>query len=139
MENKDNTLFLAFESEEVTFFADLILPIPVPKLFTYRVPRGMTEIIKIGARVIVPFGKRNGRVLTAIVAKLHNTPPTGYQARYINEILDDYPLTTSYQLELFRWIAEYYMCCIGEVMNVALPSGLKISSQSKVQWSGMCS
>lgn len=134
VENKADTLFLSFDSEEVTFFADLILPIPVPKLFTYRVPRGMAEVIKIGARVIVPFGKRNGRVLTAIVAKLHNTPPTGYQARYINEILDDYPLTTSYQLELFRWIAEYYMCCIGEVMNVALPSGLKISSQSKVQF-----
>ena len=94
----------------------------------------MAEIIKIGARVIVPFGKRNGRVLTAIVAKLHNTPPTGYQARYINEILDEYPLTTGYQLELFKWISEYYMCCIGEVMNVALPSGLKISSQSKVQF-----
>ncbi|AKD58682.1 primosomal protein N' [Spirosoma radiotolerans] len=134
MENKANTLFLSFESEEVTFFADLILPIPVPKLFTYRVPRGMAEVLKIGARVIVPFGKKNGRVLTAIVAKLHNTPPTGYQARYINEILDEYPLTTSYQLELFKWISEYYMCCIGEVMNVALPSGLKISSQSKVQF-----
>ncbi|WP_227699029.1 replication restart helicase PriA [Spirosoma radiotolerans] len=134
VENKANTLFLSFESEEVTFFADLILPIPVPKLFTYRVPRGMAEVLKIGARVIVPFGKKNGRVLTAIVAKLHNTPPTGYQARYINEILDEYPLTTSYQLELFKWISEYYMCCIGEVMNVALPSGLKISSQSKVQF-----
>ncbi|GAB3789732.1 primosomal protein N' [Spirosoma horti] len=134
VENKANTLFLPFESEEITFFADLILPIPVPKLFTYRVPRGMAEVLKIGARVIVPFGKKNGRVLTAIVAKLHNTPPTGYQARYINELLDEYPLTTSYQLELFKWISEYYMCCIGEVMNVALPSGLKISSQSKVQF-----
>lgn len=112
----------------------MILPIPVPKLFTYRVPRGMADGIKIGARVIVPFGKKNGRVFTAIVARLHNTPPTGYQARYINETLDEYPLTTSYQLELFRWIADYYMCCIGEVMNVALPSGLKISSQSKVQF-----
>ncbi len=134
MENQANTLFLSFDSEEITFFADLILPIPVPKLFTYRVPRGMAEAIKIGARVIVPFGKKNGRVLTAIVARLHNTPPSGYQARYINELLDDLSLITSYQLELFRWISEYYMCCIGEVMNVALPSGLKISSQSKVQF-----
>ncbi|QMW01427.1 primosomal protein N' [Spirosoma foliorum] len=133
MENQLNTLFSSFESEEITFFADLILPIPVPKLFTYRVPRGMADTLKIGARVIVPFGKKNSRVLTAVVAKLHNSPPTAYQARYISEVLDEYPLVTGYQLELFRWMAEYYMCCIGDVMNVALPSGLKISSQSKVQ------
>ncbi|WP_420149678.1 replication restart helicase PriA, partial [Spirosoma sp.] len=94
----------------------------------------MAEILKIGARVIVPFGKNNGRVLTAVVARLHNSPPTAYQARYISEVLDEYPLVTGYQLELFRWMAEYYMCCIGDVMNVALPSGLKISSQSKVQF-----
>ena len=119
--------------EEVTFFADLILPIPVPKLFTYRVPREMADVLKIGARVIVPFGKNNGRVFTAIIARLHHSPPTGYQARYITEVLDEYPLVTGYQLELFRWMADYYMCCVGDVMNIALPSGLKISSQSKVQ------
>nr|WP_208493021.1 primosomal protein N' [Spirosoma utsteinense] len=111
----------------------MILPIPVPRLFTYRVPREMAEVLKIGARVIVPFGKNNGRVFTAVVARLHNSPPTNYQARYITEVLDEYPLVTGYQLELFRWMAEYYMCCVGEVMNIALPSGLKISSQSKVQ------
>ena len=133
MENAANTLFSSFEAEEVTFFADLILPIPVPKLFTYRVPREMAEILKIGARVIVPFGKNNGRVFTAVIARLHNSPPTGYQARYITEVLDEYPLVTGYQLELFRWMADYYMCCVGDVMNIALPSGLKISSQSKVQ------
>ena len=133
MENQIYPLFETAEAEEVTFFADLILPIPVPRLFTYRVPRSMTDGLKIGARVIVPFGRNNGRVLTAVVARLHNSPPTAYQARYISEVLDDYPLVTGYQLELFRWMAEYYMCCIGDVMNVALPSGLKISSQSKVQ------
>ena len=133
MENSFSPLFAAFDQEEVTFFADLILPIPVPKLFTYRVPRGMAEVLKIGARVIVPFGKKNSRVLTAVVAKLHNSPPAAYQARYISEVLDEYPLVTGYQLELFKWMAEYYMCCVGDVMNVALPSGLKISSQSKVQ------
>lgn len=134
MNDQIHTLFSTFTGEEVTFFADLILPLPVPKLFTYRVPREMAESLKIGARVIVPFGKNNGRVLTAVVARLHNSPPTAYQARYISEILDEYPLVTGYQLELFRWMAEYYMCCIGEVMNVALPAGLKISSQSKVQF-----
>ncbi|GAB3644024.1 primosomal protein N' [Spirosoma arcticum] len=133
VENSVHTLFSSVDAEEVTFFADLILPIPVPKLFTYRVPREMADILKIGARVIVPFGKNNGRVFTAVIARLHNSPPTGYQARYITEVLDEYPLVTGYQLELFQWMAEYYMCCVGDVMNIALPSGLKISSQSKVQ------
>ncbi|WP_288424641.1 primosomal protein N' [uncultured Spirosoma sp.] len=134
METADYSLFSTLDTDEVTVFADLILPIPVPRLFTYRVPRGMADLLRIGARVIVPFGKKNSRVLTAIVAKLHNSPPTAYQARYISEVLDEYPLVTGYQLELFRWMAEYYMCTIGEVMNIALPSGLKISSQSKVQY-----
>lgn len=82
--------------------------------------------------MIVPFGK--SRVMTAVVAKMHNHPPAKYQAKYVLELLDEYPLVTHHQLELFRWMAEYYMCCIGEVMNVALPSGLKITSQSKVQF-----
>lgn len=69
-----------------------------------------------------------------MVASLHNHPPQNYQARYVLELLDEYPLVTGYQLQLFAWMAEYYMCCIGEVMNVALPSGLKITSQSKVQY-----
>lgn len=134
MENQSYSLFSVPDTDEVTVFADLILPIPVPKLFTYRVPRAMAELVKIGARVIVPFGKNNSRVMTAVVARLHNSPPTAYQARYISELLDEYPLVTGYQLELFRWMAAYYMCSIGDVMNIALPSGLKISSQSKVQF-----
>ncbi|WP_310589335.1 replication restart helicase PriA [Fibrivirga algicola] len=127
-----NTLFPQTIEEEVTLFVDLILPIPVPRLFTYRVKREMASLIKIGARVIVPFGK--SRVITAVVAGLHNHPPQNYQARYVLELLDEYPLVTGYQLQLFTWMAEYYMCCIGEVMNVALPSGLKITSRSKVQY-----
>ncbi|HEV7346817.1 replication restart helicase PriA [Telluribacter sp.] len=118
--------------DEVTTFADLILPVPIPRLFTYRVPRTMSELIKVGARVIVQFGKN--RVITAVVARLHHHPPTDYQAKYIMELLDEEPIVTAYQLELFSWMADYYLCTIGEVMNVALPSGLKITSQSKVQY-----
>ncbi|MEZ0542628.1 replication restart helicase PriA [Fibrella arboris] len=127
-----DSLFSYNVAEEVTLFVDLVLPVPVPRLFTYRVKREMAALIKIGARVIVPFGK--SRVITAVVASLHNHPPQNYQARYVLELLDEYPLITGYQLQLFSWMAEYYMCCVGEVMNVALPSGLKITSQSKVQY-----
>jgi primosomal protein N' (replication factor Y) len=120
------------DPEEVTLFADLILPIPVPQLFTYRVPRVMAASIKNGARVVVPFGK--SRILTGVVAQIHQKPPNKYQAKYIAELLDEEPLVSTFQMELFKWIADYYVCSIGEVMNVALPSGLKISSQSKVQF-----
>jgi primosomal protein N' (replication factor Y) (superfamily II helicase) len=118
--------------EEITYFADVILPVPVPRLFTYRVPREFKETVRVGGRCIVQFGK--SKVLTAVVARIHTHPPQQYQAKYILDVLDDYPLVTQHQLNLFAWIAEYYMCCIGEAMNIALPSGLKISSQSKIQY-----
>lgn len=117
--------------EEQTLFADVILPVPIPRMFTYRVPRVMVPTIKKGARVIVEFGKN--RVVTAIVGNLHPKPPEKYQAKYILELLDNEPLVTPSQLWLFEWIADYYMCNIGEVMNVALPSGLKVTSQSRIQ------
>ncbi|MEO6285540.1 MAG: primosomal protein N' [Dyadobacter sp.] len=121
----------SFFEEETTLFADLILPVPIPSLFTYRVPREMSGLIKVGARVIVQFGQK--RVITAVVARLHSNPPVKYQAKYILELLDEQPIVTTRQLELFNWIAEYYLCNIGEVLNVALPAGLKITSQSRIQ------
>jgi primosomal protein N' (replication factor Y) len=120
------------EEEKVTLFVDVILPVPVPNLFTYRVPFNLNDVLKIGARVIVEFGKK--RVLTAITARIHQKPPQKYAAKYILELLDEHPIITSAQLELFEWIANYYMCCIGEVMNAALPSGMKISSESRLQY-----
>jgi primosomal protein N' (replication factor Y) len=121
----------SFFEEETTLFADLILPVPIPSLFTYRVPREMSRLIKVGARVIVQFGQK--RVITAVVARLHSNPPVKYQAKYILELLDEQPIVTTRQLELFNWVAEYYLCNIGEVLNVALPAGLKITSQSRIQ------
>lgn len=114
-----------------TQFVDVILPVPIPQLFTYRVPLEMDTQIRIGMRVIVQFGNR--KVLTAIIAKIHHNPPQKYQAKYLLELLDDVPMVTPQQIALFEWMADYYMCHVGEVMNVALPSGLKISSLSKIQ------
>lgn len=114
-----------------TLFAELIIPVPIPKFFTYRVPVAWSEIVKIGQRVIVPFGSR--KILTGIIAKLHHQPPTTYEARYILEVLDEEEIITSLQFQLFEWMATYYMCTQGEVLNAALPSGLKLSSESMVQ------
>lgn len=114
-----------------TLFAELLLPVPVPRLFTYRVPRMLQEKILVGQRAIVQFGDR--KILTGLIAAVHNQPPAEYEAKYILEILDDYPVVTELQFKLFRWIADYYLCSLGEVMNAALPSGLKLSSESMVQ------
>ncbi|MFM2401497.1 MAG: Primosomal protein [Bacteroidota bacterium] len=117
--------------EEKTVFVDALLPLPIPRYFTYRVPREWAEFVQAGLRVVVPFGTK--KVLTGVIVTVHHQPPKQYQAKYLLEILDDSPLVTASQIALFQWAADYYMCYPGEVFQVALPAGLKISSQSKVQ------
>ena len=114
-----------------TLFAELLLPVPIPRLFTYRVPATLNDHIKTGQRAIVQFGDR--KVLTALVINIHQQPPKDYEAKYILEILDEFPAVSDLQLKLFQWMADYYMCTMGEVMNAALPAGLKLSSESMVQ------
>jgi primosomal protein N' (replication factor Y) len=117
--------------EEKTIFVDALLPLPIPRYFTYRVPREWATFVQPGLRVVVPFGSK--KVLTGVIVNVHHQSPKQYQAKYLLEILDDAPLVTSSQIALFQWVADYYMCYPGEVFQVALPAGLKISSQSKVQ------
>ncbi|MEJ8758247.1 primosomal protein N' [Pontibacter sp. H259] len=117
--------------DRVTLFADVILPLPLPKLYTYRIPFEMNDDVLVGARVIVQFGSK--RILSCIVADIHDQAPADYQAKYIMDVLDDTPIVTVPQLKLFKWIADYYMCTLGEVINAALPSALKLSSESRIQ------
>lgn len=117
--------------DRVTLFADVILPLPLPKLYTYRIPFEMNDEVLVGARVIVQFGGK--RVLSCIVADIHENAPAEYQAKYILDVLDDTPIVTAPQLKLFKWMADYYMCTLGEVINAALPSALKLSSESRIQ------
>jgi len=118
-------------TERVTLFADVMLPVPIPKLFTYRVPEAFKDHIDVGYRVIIQFGKK--KIITGVVAALHQKPPKEYEAKYILEILDEYPHVNAQQLELISWMARYYLCTAGEVLNAALPSGLKLHSESKIQ------
>ena len=118
-------------TERVTLFVDVILPLPLPRPFTYRLPLELNHRARKGCRVVVPFGKK--KVLTGIIAHIHDKVPEVYEARYVLELLDEEPQVNEYQLQLFNWVAEYYCATTGEVMNVALPSGLKLSSESYVQ------
>ncbi|WP_345221571.1 replication restart helicase PriA [Hymenobacter koreensis] len=117
--------------DRITLFADVVLPLPLPKLYTYRVPYELNDQVVVGGRVLVQFGAK--KTLSCIVAAVHETAPKDYQAKYILEFIDDAPVVTQPQLKLFRWIAEYYLCTLGEVINAALPSALKLSSESRVQ------
>jgi primosomal protein N' (replication factor Y) (superfamily II helicase) len=112
-------------------FADIILPVPIPKMFTYKIPRHLVDDIGIGFRVIVQFGKK--KILTGIIGKVHQKPPSTYDAKPILDLLDKHATVNPIQIRFWAWMAEYYCCHIGEVMNAALPSGLKLSSESKIQ------
>ena len=122
-----------FESDggRKTFFAEVLLPVPVPRLFTYRIPLNLNDKTRIGQRVIVQFGDR--KIVTGIIFNIHEQAPKDFEAKYILELLDDFPAVSEVQFKLFQWIADYYMCTLGEVMNAALPAGLKLSSESMVQ------
>ena len=119
------------DDSKTNLFADIILPVPIPKMFTYKIPRNLSEDIGIGFRVIVQFGKK--KVLTGIIGKVHQKPPVAYEAKPILDILDNHATVNPLQIRFWAWMAEYYCCHIGEVMNAALPSGLKLSSESKIQ------
>ncbi len=116
--------------EKESLFADVILPLAVPNFYTYSVPEALQNKVRPGQRVVVQFGKK--KLYTAIVYKVHSNKPELYKAKPIESILDAEPIVNQKQFELWKWISEYYMCHIGEVMNAALPSGLKLSSETKL-------
>lgn len=120
-----------FDKSSGNNFADIILPVPIPRMFTYKIPKNLQSQIQIGLRVIVQFGKK--KVLTGIIGKVHNKPPQAYEAKPILDILDHQPSVNPLQIRFWVWMAEYYFCHIGEVMHAALPSGLMLSSESKIQ------
>ena len=102
-------------------YADLILPVPLQGLFTYAIPEGMS--VRVGIRVLVPFGRN--KTYMAIVAKVHDVKPEGYQVKPIAQVMDEEPIVTERQLQLWQWISDYYLSPIGDVYKAALPSGLK--------------
>jgi primosomal protein N' (replication factor Y) len=114
-----------------TLFAELLLPVPLPRLFTYRIPFSLNDHVRVGQRAIVQFGDR--KIVTGLIFRVHEEVPKDFEAKSILDLLDDFPSVNEIQLQLFQWIADYYLCTLGEVMNAALPAGLKLSSESMVQ------
>jgi primosomal protein N' (replication factor Y) len=116
--------------ERETLFVEVILPLAISKNYTYRVPYDMNADTVIGKRVVVQFGK--SKLYTAIISSISNQAPQKYEAKYIIDILDSAAVVTPAQLSFWKWIADYYLCTIGEVMNAALPSALKLASETKI-------
>ncbi len=116
--------------ERNTLFADIILPLPLPGFFTYRVPYGYNELVSPGKRVIVPFGTR--KIYSGIVARIHHQPPQEFQAKYITGVLDEIPVVNEKQLQFWNWMADYYICYPGDVMNAALPPAMKLASETRI-------
>jgi len=113
-----------------TYFVDVILPLAIPNLYTYRVPFDWNEAIAVGKRVVVQFGR--GKLYSALVRNIHQSPPKQYEAKYIDSILDEHPIVNTKQFELWDWMSQYYMTNIGDVMVAALPDGLRLASETKI-------
>lgn len=110
-------------------FAEVILPLPLFSTFTYLIPPDMEERIQSGTRVLVQFGRK--KFYTGLVTHVHNNKPE-YEVKEITEVMDPTPVVRYPQFNLWNWIAEYYLCSVGEVMKAAIPTGLKPESETFV-------
>ena len=112
------------------YFLDVVLPIPLERLFTYRISEQEAKFLVPGMRVAVPFGK--SKIYTALAFQVHENAPTAYEAKAIYQILDEDPLVNGFQLKHWQWIASYYMCTLGEVLRSALPSAFLLESETLI-------
>ena len=110
--------------------ADVVLPLPLAETYTYALPATFQEEVQVGCRLIVPFGVK--KIYSAIVVAIHEVPPSSVRLKEAIELLDEHPVLLPKQLNLWRWIADYYLCTLGEVYKAAMPSGMKLESESVV-------
>ena len=114
-------------------YADVILPLPLENSYTYRIPEDLERAVTPGCRVIVHFGKK--RYYTAIVMEVHDREPVSdFETKEIYALLDATPVLRRPQLRFWKWISSYYICKLGDVYKAALPSGLKLESETAVTY-----
>ena len=113
-------------------FADVILPLPLHNCFTYSLPDEWADEVQIGCRVVVPFGRK--KYYTAIVCNVHYCAPTEYEVKEVSVLLDARPILLPRQFKFWEWLADYYLCTQGDVYKAALPSGLKLESETIIEY-----
>ena len=111
-------------------YVDVIVPLPIASQYTYSLPPEFEESVKEGCRVVVSFGPK--KFYTAIVTKVHDAAPEGYETKDIEEVLDASPVLLPRQLEFWNWLSTYYLCTLGDVYKAAVPSGMKLESETIV-------
>ncbi|MCB0599088.1 MAG: primosomal protein N', partial [Phaeodactylibacter sp.] len=111
-------------------YVTVILPLAVPKPYTYAVPEPLIPEATFGKRVEVQFGK--SKLYTALVIEQHRRAPDDYRPKPILSVVDDKPIINKVQLQLWQWLAGYYLCTLGEVMHAALPANLKLASETRL-------
>lgn len=111
-------------------FINVILPLPLADTYTYSVPEHLTASVEVGKRVVVQFGAK--KIYTAIIYAVQEQNTTGMEVKEIMEVLDEHPVVTQRQLALWRWMADYYMCSLGEVYKAAVPAGMKLESETVI-------
>ena len=111
-------------------FVNVILPLALPAFYTYSIDEALVESIAPGVRVVVQFGKQ--RVYTALVHSIHQNAPDGYEIKPVLSVVDEAPIANTQQLKLWQWMADYYLCTLGEVMAAALPSAFKLQSETTI-------
>lgn len=112
-------------------FVDVILPLPFDRCFTYSLSSSDEDKVKLGSRVVVPFG--SSKSYTAVVAKVHQQTESDYKIKPVTAVLDQSSIILPYQLDFWKWISDYYLCTTGDVFKAALPSGLKVESETLVE------
>ncbi|MEI7525083.1 MAG: primosomal protein N' [Mariniphaga sp.] len=113
-------------------YADVILPLPLAGYFTYNIPDELRDQITPGSRVIVQFGVK--KFYSALVRTIHTNKPEGYNTKPIEYLIDPLPIVPIECFPFWEWIAGYYHCTIGEVLKAALPSGLKLESETRINF-----
>lgn len=133
MANKPiSEISIPYAAENNSFFAEVIIPLALPKNYTWSIPAHLQEAVVPGVRVEVVFGKH--KKYAGIVKKVFQEAPAGFMPKPLLNVLDTEPLVHQKQLVLWEWIAQYYMCSEGEVMQAAIPANLKLSSESILIW-----
>lgn len=109
---------------------NVVLPLALPKPYTYAVPEEWVAEMQFGIRVEVQFGKN--KLYSGLVIAVHDEAPTDHRPKPILAVIDDKPIIEPVQLELWKWLADYYCCTLGEVMNAALPGNMKLASETRI-------
>ena len=114
-----------------SLFVEVILPLALPGTFTYHVPEDMHDQLAVGKRVVVQFGKQ--KIYTAIIKTISAQSNVNVATKPLMSVLDDLPVLSPVQFEFWQWLSNYYLCTLGEVMSAALPSALRLQSETSIK------